>query len=93
MKNPTDQRLEILRARAKRVPTFIPNDLPRNLADRVLSQSYTEPDEFALWLRFSLASLPIGACVMLACLLWYSAEASPGPDELAGSFVQAPLLP
>lgn len=47
----------------------------------------------ALWLRFSLASLPIGTIVMIACLLWSGVEVPHDVDDLASLFVQSPLLP
>jgi len=50
-------------------------------------------DEAALWMRFSLASLPIGVTVMIACLLWFGTEIPHDVDDLASSFVQSQLLP
>ena len=59
----------------------------------LLTQSRSEPDGALLLMRFSLASLPIGAIVMLACLFWFGADVAHDIDDLAISFVQSSLVP
>jgi len=91
--NPIDQRLEILADRARK--TVLPDDMraPVGFATRVLSRVRREPDSASIWLKFSLASLPVAATAMVACLFWFGMELPRDVDQLANSFIHTPLLP
>lgn len=61
--------------------------------DRPLTRSHPEPDGTLLLMKFSLASLPVGAVVMITCLLWFGTDVSHDIDDLATSFLQSPWVP
>jgi hypothetical protein len=90
--NPTDQRLEILADRARRAA--VPNNMraPVGFAMRVLSRVRRDSDT-VIWLKFSLASLPVAATVMIACLFWLETDIPHDIDDLAHAYIQTPLLP
>lgn len=54
------------------------------------TRSRAESDESLLWMKFSLASLPIGAIITIACLFWFGTDFSHDFDDLASSFIQSP---
>ncbi len=58
--------------------------------DRQWTRSRAESDESLLWMKFSLASLPIGAIITIACLFWFGTDFSHDFDDLASSFIQSP---
>jgi hypothetical protein len=90
---PLDQRLEILVDRARKA--VLPHDMRPSVgfAARVLSRVRREPDAASIWLKFSLASLPVAATVMIACLFWFGMDLPRDLDQLANSFIHTPVLP
>ncbi len=91
--NPIDQRLEIMTDRARKA--VLPDDTrsPVGFATRVLSRVRREPNSASIWLKFSLASLPVAATAMIACLFCFGIDLPRDVDQLANSFIQVPLLP
>jgi hypothetical protein len=65
----------------------------RRSATPALAEKVNNIDNTSLWMRFSLASLPLGAIVMIVCLLWFGLEVPHDVGDLASSFVQSQLLP
>lgn len=91
--NLVDQRLEILADRARKAVLAADTPAPAGLATRVFSRVRREPDSASIWLKFSLASLPVAATVMIACLSWSGTDLPHDVEDLANSFIQTPLLP
>ena len=81
-------RVALQKNRSSQFSTFFSRFPVFNFADQPNTS-----EETALWMRFSLASLPVGLTVMIACLLWFGTEIPHGVDDLASSFVQSRLLP
>lgn len=89
----TDQRLEQLAARARAAAPPAAAELPFGFATRVLAATRSQGDAAALWVRFSLASLPVAALAAGACIHWLGIDVANDAHDLAQVFVQSRFLP
>lgn len=90
---PTDQRLEQLADRARAAAQPATADLPFGFATRVLAATRSQGDAAVLWVRFSLASLPLAALAAAACIHWLGIDVENDAHDLAQVFVQYRFLP
>lgn len=91
--NETDQRLELLAAMARHATPPAEAEMPLGFATRVLAAARGHEDASMLWIRFSLASLPMAALAAAACIHWLGIDVSNDAHELAQVFVQSRFLP
>jgi hypothetical protein len=89
----TDQRLEQLAARARHATVPPPAEMPFGFATRVTAAGGAVSDTSNLWVRFSLAALPVATVTTAACLWWSMSVMSADANDLAQVFIQTPLFP